>query len=156
MIIETRFFSWLFILSSLFFYSFQSLAQPASDKCDNENFLHIQQEYENNIEHLTFKDVPVHLCGKVITVSDARYTRSGLHGYFYLYVGKGVSIRIVNNLDEMKAQTWPWVKRGDYAEVVGRYYYDSPRRQGVDWTHKGASRKWPYPGYVIINGIKYY
>lgn len=55
----------------------------------------------------------------------------------------------------MNALPWPWVQKGDNVEVVGRYYYDNPRRQGIDWTHKGTSHKWPYSGYVIVNGVKY-
>ncbi|GBR04756.1 hypothetical protein AOE01nite_32720 [Acetobacter oeni] len=70
-------------------------------------------------------------------------------------VGNGVSIRIVSDLDEMNAPDWPWVTKGDNAEVVGRYYYDAPRRQGVDWTHHGTGRSWEVPGYVSINGMKY-
>lgn len=155
MIINRYLFMGLFMVSNLFFYSFEALAQPALTQCDNQYFLQVQQNYENNYTHSAYKNVPVHLCGVVITTSYARYTRSGLHGYFYLKVEHDVSIRIVNNLDEMKAPAWPWVKKGDYVEVVGRYYYDSPRRQGVDWTHKGTSRKWPYSGYVLVNGVKY-
>ncbi len=154
MLFECRFLIRLFILSSLFFYNLSIFAKPVSKQCDNKSFFQIQQSYEN--DHYNYKkNVPVHLCGIVVTTSYAHYTRSGLHGYFYLNLGNNIFIRIVNNLDKMKAPAWPWVKKGDYVELVGRYYYDSSRRQGVDWTHKGASRKWPYSGYVIVNGVKY-
>ena len=50
---------------------------------------------------------------------------------------------------------WPWVKTGDSVQVTGRYYYDSAQRQGIDWTHHGSSRKWPFPGSVTVNGTVY-
>lgn len=145
----------LLIVSGLFLLSGQIFAQQPTTQCDNKHFLQVQQNYETSYGIYHKQDVPVHICGRVITTLYARHTRSGLHGYFYLNVGSGISIRIVNNLDEMNAPAWPWVKKGDYVEVVGRYYYDNPRRQGVDWTHKGRSRKWPYAGYVVVNGVKY-
>lgn len=145
----------LFVMNSLIFFNSQAFAQLNLAKCDNKSFLQTQKQYEQAYRFKDKQDVPVHICGLVITTGYARQTRSGLHGYFYLNVGSGISIRIVNNLDEMNAPRWPWVKKGDYVEVVGRYYYDNPRRQGIDWTHKGTSRKWPHAGYVIVNGVKY-
>ncbi|NHO20648.1 DUF3465 domain-containing protein [Acetobacter oeni] len=128
-------------------------AQTLSSVCDNSGFLAAQRAFENGGIK---RDVPVHVCGKVIALSRrAKRTRSGWHGYFYMDVGNGVSIRIVSDLDEMNAPDWPWVTKGDNAEVVGRYYYDAPRRQGVDWTHHGTGRSWEVPGYVSINGMKY-
>ena len=70
-------------------------------------------------------------------------------------VAPDISIRIVTNLDEMHTPAWPWVAKGDRVEVVGRYYYDSPRQQGVDWTHRGTGRSWGIPGYVRVNGTQY-
>lgn len=142
-------------LYCLVFASVIALAKDPVSACNNQGFLQAQQIFKNNSYFPSKADVPVHVCGKVIALSKARYTRSGEHGYFYLNIGSGVSIRIVSNLDEMNAPSWPWVHKGDYVEVVGRYYYDNPRRQGVDWTHKGTSRKWPHPGYVMVNNVKY-
>lgn len=147
------FLNYLFI-SFLAFANVSALAKDSATSCDNKSFLQAQQNFENTKYH-SKADIPVHICGTVIALSKLHYTYSGKHGYFYLNIGSDVSIRIVSNLDEMHTPLWPWVKKGDYVEVSGRYYYDNPRRQGVDWTHKGTSRKWPYPGYVIVNGVKY-
>ncbi|MBS1027206.1 DUF3465 domain-containing protein [Gluconobacter albidus] len=123
-------------------------------QCDNARFLADQHGLEQSGP--TGIDLPEHLCGRVLAVSPkAKRTRSGWHGYFYLSVGQGVSIRIVSDLDQMNAPQWPWVSKGDQVEVQGRYYYDSLRRQGVDWTHHGTGRKWPWPGYVVVNGTRY-
>jgi len=123
-------------------------------QCDNARFFADQQELEQSGP--TGIDLPEHLCGQVLAVSPrAKRTRSGWHGYFYLSVGQGISIRIVSDLDQMNAPQWPWVSKGDQVEVQGRYYYDSLRRQGVDWTHHGTGRKWPWPGYVVVNGTRY-
>ncbi|KXV64695.1 DUF3465 domain-containing protein [Acetobacter orleanensis] len=127
--------------------------QTVSPTCDNQDFLSKQLAFENGGAKA---DTPVHICGKVLAVSpNAKRTRSGWHGYFYLAVSPSVSIRIVSGLDEMHAPTWPWVSKGDQVEVVGRYYYDSIRRQGVDWTHHGTGRSWHVPGYVTVNGTRY-
>lgn len=124
------------------------------ETCDNARFLADQQGLERSGP--TRIDLPEHLCGQVLAISPrARRTRSGWHGYFYVSVGQGVSIRIVSDLDEMNAPQWPWVNKGDQVEVQGRYYYDSLRRQGVDWTHHGTSRKWRWSGYVVVNGTRY-
>ncbi|MCP1220551.1 hypothetical protein NKW45_01680 [Acetobacter orientalis] len=121
--------------------------------CDNHDFMAKQQAFENGQPKT---DVPVHICGRVIALSPkAKRTRSGWHGYFYVAVAPNISIRIVSGLDEMHAPAWPWVSKGDQVEVVGRYYFDSYRRQGIDWTHRGTGRSWPIPGYVIVNGTKY-
>lgn len=130
-----------------------SLARTVSSTCDNSGFVQAQQTFENGGRK---QDVPVHICGQVVAVSTkAKHTRSGWHGYFYVNVGQGISIRVVSNLDEMNAPEWPWVRDGDMADIVGRYYYDSPRRQGIDWTHKGTGSSWDIPGYVIINGKRF-
>jgi hypothetical protein len=126
--------------------------QAIGPACDDRHFLAVQQAFEGGSVR---GDQPVHVCGRVIAVSRQRYTRSGWHGYFYLDVGAGVSIRIVSDLDRMAAPGWPWVARGDMADVVGRYYYDSPRSQGIDWTHRGTGRNWGMPGYVTVNGTRY-
>ena len=130
-------------------------AQPTSvsDTCNNQDFLAKQQAFENGGPKA---DAAVHICGTVLAFSKtARQTRSGRHGYFYITVAPNISIRIVTNLDEMHTPAWPWVAKGDHVEVVGRYYYDSARQQGVDWTHRGTGRSWAIPGYVIVNGAKY-
>lgn len=126
--------------------------QAIGPSCDNGHFLAVQQQFEDGAQR---GDQPVHVCGRVVAVSRARHTRSGWHGYFYLDVGSGVSIRIVSDLDRMNAPAWPWVARGDMADVVGRYYYDNPRSQGIDWTHHGTGRNWAMPGYVTVNGNRY-
>ncbi|NVN10923.1 DUF3465 domain-containing protein [Nguyenibacter vanlangensis] len=126
--------------------------QAIGPSCDNGHFLAVQQQFEDGAQR---GDQPVHVCGRVVAVSHARHTRSGWHGYFYLDVGSGVSIRIVSDLDRMNAPAWPWVARGDMADVVGRYYYDNPRSQGIDWTHHGTGRNWAMPGYVTVNGNRY-
>lgn len=129
------------------------VAQTVSPTCDNQDFLSKQLAFENGGART---DTPVHICGSVLAVSPkAQHTRSGWHGYFYLAVTPTVSIRIVSGLDEMQAPAWPWVNKGDQVEVVGRYYYDSIRRQGVDWTHHGTGRSWHVPGYVTVNGKRY-
>ena len=93
--------------------------------------------------------------GRLRASSPSRTTRSGLHGYYYLQVAPGDTIEIVSDLGEMDAPAWPWVKPGDSSTVRGRYYYDSASSQGIDWTHHGASRSWPNPGYVVIDGTEY-
>ncbi len=121
--------------------------------CDNKDFLAKQQAFENGAPRT---DAAVHICGTVLAFAkDAKKTRSGLHGYFYVTVAPNISIRIVTNLDEMHTPAWPWVAKGDQVDIVGRYYYDSPRQQGVDWTHRGTGRSWSIPGYVTVNGTKY-
>lgn len=137
-------------------YSVAAQAEPTATvpaSCDNRDFLAKQFAFENGGSKA---DVPVHICGTVLAVSPkAKRTRSGWHGYFYVAVTPSISIRIVSGLDEMKAPNWPWVAKGDQVEVVGRYYYDSIRRQGIDWTHHGTGWSWPVPGYVTVNGHKY-
>lgn len=120
--------------------------------CDDGHFLALQQGFEAGSLR---GDQPVHVCGRVIAVSRERRTRSGWHGYFYVDVGQGVSIRVVSDLDRMAAPGWPWVAKGDSVDVVGRYYYDNPRSQGIDWTHHGTGRTWGMPGYVTVNGTRY-
>ncbi|MBB2190049.1 DUF3465 domain-containing protein [Gluconacetobacter azotocaptans] len=120
--------------------------------CDNHHFLAVQQAFESGSLR---GDRPVHVCGRVLAVSRPKRTRSGWHGYFYVDVGAGVSIRIVSDLDRMAAPRWPWVAKGDTADVVGRYYYDNPRSQGIDWTHHGTGRNWGMEGYVAVNGSRY-
>lgn len=129
-------------------------------QCDNARFVQDQARYMQQFAHQHVPygqhlDVPEHICGTVVQVYRARRSRSGQHGYFLMSVAGGAPIRVVSNLDEMKAPAWPWVKVGDQAEVQGRYYYDGPGRQGVDWTHHGTSRTWPWPGFVSVNGQRY-
>lgn len=126
-----------------------------SPSCDNRRFLEDQARFENEERHTRHADLPEHVCGRVIAVSRARRTRSGWHGYFYVDVGSDISIRIVSDLDQMNAPQWPWVAKGDQVDVVGRYYFDNLRSQGIDWTHHGTGRNWRIPGYVIVNGRQY-
>jgi hypothetical protein len=99
----------------------------------------------------------VDVCGRVTSVRRARVSRSGRHGYFYVAVsGSARPIEVVSNLDAMsRARSdapppWPWVAAGDYVFVQGRYYYDSDRRQGIDWTEADESAAWPHAGYVVV------
>lgn len=131
----------------------QPEAGPVPLQCDDRKFLaDVEMAESASGPHA---DRVEHVCGRVIAVSRARRTRSGWHGYFYVDVGSGVSIRIVSDLDRMSAPAWPWVAKGDQADVLGRYYYDSPRSQGIDWTHHGTGRNWPVEGYVVVNGSRY-
>lgn len=124
----------------------------AAYPCDDAKFVSIQGEFASGALE---GDQLVDVCGTVTRVLPARTTRSGLHGYFYLQVAAGDQIEIVSDLAEMNAPAWPWVKPGDGATVRGRYYYDSASSQGIDWTHHGASRSWPSPGYVVVDGTQY-
>ncbi|WP_034958632.1 DUF3465 domain-containing protein [Komagataeibacter kakiaceti] len=128
-------------------------ASPVPLQCDDRKFLADVEAAESTTG--SHADRVEHVCGRVIAVSQARRTRSGWHGYFYVDTGGGISIRIVSDLDRMSAPAWPWVAKGDQADVLGRYYYDSPRSQGIDWTHHGTGRNWPVEGYVVINGNRY-
>ena len=122
--------------------------------CDNARFLSDQQGFLQSGP--TRVDLPEHVCGRVVGVtSRARHSRSGMHGYFYVDVGQGVQIRIVSDLDRMNAPDWPWVRNGDQVDVLGRYYFDSARSQGIDWTHHGTGRHWHMAGYVVVNGTRY-
>jgi hypothetical protein len=120
--------------------------------CDNAGFLADQSQFANGSLQ---GDQEVDVCGTVTSVLAERDTRSGLHGYFDLQVAPGSVIEIVSDLGEMNAPAWPWVRTGDHAYVQGRYYYDSPSSQGIDWTHHGTSRSWPTAGYVVVAGTKY-
>ncbi|WP_245825216.1 hypothetical protein [Neoasaia chiangmaiensis] len=125
-----------------------------SVQCDNDRFRMDQQSFEQGGAGRA--DLPEHICGRVVAVAPmARRTRSGLHSFFYVDVGQGVSIRIVSDLDRMNAPAWPWVRKGDEVDIIGRYYYDNLRRQGIDWTHHGVGRHWDTPGNVIVNGTKF-
>lgn len=129
-------------------------------RCDNAHFLADREELArgfslNRWTQKLHSDLPVHICGTVTRVFPSRRSRAGLHGYFLMSVGEGGPIRIVSNLEEMNAPAWPWVQPGDSVEVQGRYYYDSPRYQGIDWTHHGTARYWPWPGFVTVRGQKY-
>ncbi|RUT25294.1 hypothetical protein C0V97_11915 [Asaia sp. W19] len=126
----------------------------APTQCDNRKFLSDQAGFMQTGP--TRVDLPEHICGQVVSVTRrSRRTRSGVHGYFILQTAPGHSIRIVSDLDRMNAPNWPWVKPGDQVDVVGRYYFDSERSQGIDWTHHGAGRHWALPGFVQVNGTRY-
>lgn len=125
---------------------------PAS--CDNGKFLADQRNFEQTGP--TRVDLAEHICGTVSGVTArARHTRSGVHSFFYVTVGQNQTIRIVSDLDRMNAPEWPWVRKGDQVDIAGRYYYDSERSQGIDWTHHGTGRHWHVPGYVTVNGTRY-
>ncbi|MDE2315616.1 MAG: DUF3465 domain-containing protein [Xanthomonadaceae bacterium] len=127
-------------------------AKTASYPCDDSQFLQDQQAFEGG---LITADQPEDICGIVTAVLPEKRTRSGHHGYFYVQVASGVVIEIVSDLDRMSAPRWPWVAVGDTTYVKGRYYFDNMDSQGIDWTHHGTSRYWPYAGYVVVNGTKY-
>jgi len=129
-----------------------SWAQTAPASCDDAHFQADQQAFATGALQA---DQAEHVCGTVTRVLKAKRTRSGRHGYFYVDVGQGKTIEIVSDLDRMTAPSWPWVKIGDQADVVGRYYYDDSRRQGIDWTHRGTSRSWPQAGSITVNGVTY-
>jgi hypothetical protein len=100
---------------------------------------------------------PADVCGSVVRTMRARRTRSGRHGYFYVALSSGQQIEIVSNLDAMAEAPngappaqWPWVTPGEYVYVQGRYYYDNPSNQGIDWTEDNTSRSWPHTGYVVV------
>ncbi|KAB8124605.1 DUF3465 domain-containing protein [Komagataeibacter medellinensis] len=131
----------------------QPITSPVPESCDNSKFLADLRAAES--AQAPHPDRVEHVCGHVLTVAPAKRTRSGLHGYFYVDVGQGVSIRIVSDLDRMTAPTWPWVAKGDQTDVLGRYYYDNPQSQGIDWTHHGTGKSWPVEGYVVVNGTRY-
>jgi hypothetical protein len=127
-------------------------ATGSSWPCNDAQFTQDQQQFANG----TLRgDQEVDVCGTVTQVLASQTTRSGLHGYYYVQVAPGDTIEIVSDLDQMDAPAWPWVKVGDYSYVQGRYYYDSPLSQGVDWTHHGTSNSWPTAGYVVVNGTEY-
>ncbi len=72
-----------------------------------------------------------------------RRTRSGLHQYFFVAVRGARPVEVVANTDEMGG---PFPVRAGRARVVhGRYYKDPDGHEGIDWTHRGTSRSWPYP-----------
>jgi hypothetical protein len=120
--------------------------------CTDSQFVQDQQQFANG----TLRgDREVDVCGTVTRVLASKVTRSGLHGYYYVQVAPGDTIEIVSDLGQMDAPAWPWVKTGDYSYVQGRYYYDSPLSQGIDWTHHGTSNSWPSAGYVVVNGTQY-
>lgn len=124
--------------------------------CNDKQFVADQIEFaQGSISADRFVDV----CGRVTSVRAARSSRSGRHGYFYLAIPGSSSprgIEVVANLDAMaRARSgdppaWPWVAPGEYVYVQGRYYYDSSRRQGIDWTEDDTSNSWPHAGYVAV------
>ncbi|WP_231118835.1 hypothetical protein [Oecophyllibacter saccharovorans] len=152
----------------------QSAGYPAGAtmpaQCDNAQFLKDRESFSAQTDSSVWSffttertegrehrhmDKPEHICGVVMKVFRARRSRSGWHGYFLVNLGNTAPIRIVANLDEMQAPAWPWVRPGDQIEVEGRYYYDNAHQQGIDWTHYGTSRSWPWAGFVVVNGQRY-
>jgi hypothetical protein len=126
-----------------------SAHEPA---CNNAGFLAARAA---RVSGTVSGDTLVDVCGRVARVRSARQTRSGRHGYFYVAIPRGQPIEIVSNLDAMAQSAaappaWPWVAPGDFVYVRGRYYYDDPQSQGIDWTEGDTGRSWPYPGYVAV------
>jgi hypothetical protein len=111
--------------------------------CNNAGFLATQHAHANHAE--------VTLCGTVSRVREARHTRSGWHRYVFVDVGRGDTIEIDANLDQMG--DFP-VHVGDNAVVRGEYYYDPNGREGVHWTHHTDRGTHP-AGYLILNGATY-
>jgi hypothetical protein len=122
--------------------------------CDDAQFTADQQRFAAGT---MTGDQLVDVCGSVTRVRGARRTKSGTHGYFYVRMPSGYQLEIVANLDAMAQapadrppSSWPWVATGDYVYVEGRYYYDDPSSQGVDWTEGDTGRSWPHTGYVAV------
>lgn len=146
------------LVSSLLFLPGQAQSQVQIQSgggiCDNQKFLTDQAGFMQTGP--TRVDIPEHICGQVFFVTKRpRRTHSGVHGYFVVEIAPGRTIRIVSDLDRMSAPLWPWVQRGDHVDIVGRYYFDSARSQGIDWTHHGTGRHWSVPGSVTVNGVRY-
>lgn len=89
----------------------------------------------------------------MLRASRPHRTRSGLHQDVLLDVGDRTPLRLVVNDDELGGPVA--VRSGDHAEARGRYFLDADGRDGLDWTHHGTSRRWPTPGYLIVNGRRY-
>lgn len=130
-------------------------SQAANPACNNAGFLRVQAGFAGGS---VSGDQLVDVCGTVTRVRTARRTRSGRHGYFYVAIPGATSgrIEVVANLDAMAEAgsgappAWPWVAQGDRVYVQGRYYYDGPQSQGIDWTEADADRNWPHQGYVVV------
>jgi hypothetical protein len=140
------------VLLILAVMAFPVAARAADDACDNAQFLKDRAAFASG---QISGDQPETVCGQVTRVLPSKHTRSGNHGYFFVSVGQGRPIEIVSDLDRMNAPAWPWVKAGDRVTARGRYYYDSAKSQGIDWTHHGTSRSWPQAGYVTVDGTRY-
>ena len=129
-------------------------SQPAPYPCDNGQFFAYQRDFANGTRS-TADNALVDVCGRVVRVLPARRTRSGVHGYFEVDLG-GFVIEVLANLDAMaeapanQPPAWPWVAPGRYVYVQGRYFYDAPDRQGIDWTEDDTGRRWPHVGYVAV------
>jgi hypothetical protein len=124
--------------------------------CNNAQFLSDRAAFASGA---IGADQFVDICGTVTAVRRAARTRSGTHGYFDVTLAgpSNAPIEIVANLDAMaEAATddppaaWPWVSAGQYVYVQGRYYYDRPGREGIDWTEDDSGRSWPHVGYVAV------
>jgi hypothetical protein len=130
-------------------------APAAALPCNNAQFLSDRAAF---VAGTMSADQFVDVCGTVTAVRRAARTRSGTHGYFDVTLAgpSSVGIEIVANLDAMaQAATgappaWPWVAAGQYVYVQGRYYFDRPGREGIDWTEDDSSRSWPHVGYVAV------
>lgn len=74
----------------------QPITSPVPESCDNSKFLADLRAAES--AQAPHPDRVEHVCGHVMTVAPAKRTRSGLHGYFYVDVGQGVSIALCPTL----------------------------------------------------------
>jgi hypothetical protein len=131
----------------------QQTAAAGRMPCDDGQFVSYTTEFASGRIN---GDELVDICGVVTRVRAARTTRSGRHGYFYVRLPSGPEIEVVSNLDAManastgRPPAWPWVSVGDLVYVQGRYYYDSPRRHGIDWTEDDTGNSWPHVGWVAV------
>lgn len=121
-------------------------ALSRADACDDAGFLHARSLPAPVAQEVT-------VCGTVTSLRRARRTRSGAHQYFFVAVRGARPIEVVANTDEMGGP-FP-VRVAEPAVVRGRYYKDPDGHEGIDWTHHGTSRSWPYPGYLLLDGHTY-
>jgi hypothetical protein len=117
-----------------------------SSGCANDAFRAIRDSGESPRE--------VTICGTVLRVSRAAHTRSGVHEYIDVRVpGSDPLLPIEVVVNESEEGPVP-AHAGDQILVHGRYFNDG-NRDGIDWTHHGASHAWPYAGYIVVNGRRY-
>ena len=114
----------------------------SSGDCANAAFIAYRQNADAPHE--------VTVCGSVMRVSHAR-TRSGRHEYLDLQVSGTIPVRVIVNEDEEGPVS---AHSGSSVLAHGRYFNDGDR-DGIDWTHHGAGRSWPYPGYLVVDGQRY-
>ena len=113
-----------------------------SGACANAAFIGYRQNADAPHE--------VTVCGSVMRVEHAT-TRSGPHEYLDLQVSGTIPVRVIIN--EREEGVVP-AHAGSSVIAHGRYFNDGDR-DGIDWTHHGAGRSWPYPGYLVVDGQRY-